>query len=43
MDDKIFAKQLRKPAEAVGKYVGNVMNDINSFMNTYTYKKININ
>jgi len=42
MDDKLFAKQLRKPTGNIGKHVGNVMNDINLFMNSFTFKSMNI-
>lgn len=42
MDDKLFAKQLRKPTGNIGKHVGNVMNDINLFMNTFTFNCMNI-
>ncbi len=42
MDDKIFAKHLRKPEGEVGKAVGLIMNSINKSMNLTTYDKMNI-
>lgn len=42
MDDKIFAKHLRRPEGEVGKAVGKVMNSINKTMNLLTYDEMNI-
>lgn len=42
MDDKIFAKHLRKPEGEVGKAVGLIMNSINKAMNLLTYDKMDI-
>lgn len=42
MDNRLFAKHLRKPEGEEGKVVGIVMNKTNEYMNRYTYNSMNI-
>lgn len=42
MDDILFAKNLKKPQGEIGKTIGKIMNEINSFITRYTYKQLGI-
>jgi ubiquinone/menaquinone biosynthesis C-methylase UbiE len=37
MEDRLFAKNLKKPQGEIGKAVGKIMNDINAFITRHTY------
>ena len=42
MDDRLFAKNLRKPEGEVGKAIGKIMNEMNAFITRFTYRLMDI-